>query len=95
MSAEEETDEHVSLEYVEKNFVELVEQMSSVSKKINLLGKRMREEPLTDDLERMYTSLPVANRPSWFEFVAEQATTEKFASKKSNTITTTHNGHTQ
>ena len=80
----------------EKIFADLVEQMSAASKKMTLLGKRIREEAFsTDDLERQYLSLPVDQRPSWFQYIAEHATTKKFAPKKANTGLHTQDGHTQ
>lgn len=85
-----------SLEEVEKIFSELVEQMSSVAKKITVLGKRIREEPFsTEDLEKEYLTLPVDQRPSWFQYVAEHAPTKKFATKKANTPNATQDGHPQ
>ena len=94
--ASKEAEAPISLEEIEKIFADLVEQMSATSKKMALLGKRIREESFsTEDLERQYLSLPVDQRPSWFEYVAEHATTKKFAPKKANTGIHTQYGHTQ
>jgi len=74
-----ESEPEPTLEDIEKLFTELFNQMSSVSKKLTHLGKRIREEtaalpmPDIDALEREYQALPVSTRPSWFEFIASHS----------------------
>ena len=93
-----------TLEDIEKLFADLLEQMSTASKKMSLLGKRIREatalEPVPDlaALEQTYLTLPVP-RPSWFEFVAEQSEiiieqSKKFAPTQAPAPTNTQHGHT-
>ena len=58
MEEEPQAEAPVSLEDIEKIFGELVEQMASATKKMSMLGKRMREEAFsTEDLEREYLAL--------------------------------------
>jgi chemotaxis protein CheY-P-specific phosphatase CheC len=76
----EEIAQEPTLEDIENLFAELFNQMSSASKKLTQLGKRIREEtaalppmPDIDALEREYQTLPVSTRPSWFEFIASHS----------------------
>jgi hypothetical protein len=76
-----ESEPEPTLEDIEKLFTELFNQMSSASKKLTNLGKRIREEtaalpqdmPDIDALEREYQALPVSTRPSWFEYAASHS----------------------
>ena len=84
----------LSLEDIEKIFTSIVDSMSEASKKMSVLGKRLREQTSLEAAETAYLALPLDGRPSWFEYVAEHAITKKFATKKSNTLTATQDGHT-
>jgi Zn-dependent M32 family carboxypeptidase len=93
-----ETEPDVTIEDIETLFTDLLNQMTDINKKISILGKRLREHDLTPDiqgLEQEYNSLPVLDRPSWFQYVAEQAEAKKFASATGTIQSTTQNGHTQ
>lgn len=72
--APKDQEEDLTIEDIQTLFAEIVEHMSSASKKMTLLGKRLREEPMPniEALEQTYLSLPVSSRPSWFEYVAQQ-----------------------
>ena len=74
MAEEQAPEEDLTIEDIQTLFAEIVEQMSSASKKMTLLGKRLREEPMPniEALEKTYLTLPVSSRPSWFEYVAQQ-----------------------
>ena len=91
----------VTIEDIEEQITDLLNQMTSVGKKITLLGKRIREDsapiPDIESLEQEYLSLPVSNRPSWFQFVAtaELQEAKKFAQQQAPTQLNTQNGHTQ
>jgi hypothetical protein len=96
----------LSLEDIEKLFGDFLEQMSAASKKMTLLGKRIREATATENpppnleaLEQAYLSLP-APRPSWFEYLVEQSEimlnqSKKFAPTVAQPPTNTQHGHTQ
>jgi hypothetical protein len=86
--ASKDLEEDLTIEDIQTLFAEILEQMSSASKKMTLLGKRLREDPMPDieALEQTYLSLPVSSRPSWFEYIAQQevVTTKKIARKENS-----------
>ncbi len=85
----------VTIEEIEEQITNLFNQMTSLNKNITLLGKRIREETLPDieAFELEYLSLPDP-RPSWFQFIAEQAESKKFAHATRKPQSNTQNGHT-
>lgn len=101
-----ENESELSLEDIEKLFGDLLEQMSAASKKMTLLGKRIREATATEDpiinmeeLEQSYHLLPVSQQPSWFQYVVEQSEimlnqSKKFAPAVAQPPTNTQHGHT-
>lgn len=85
----------LSLEDIEKIFSAMVESMSETTKKMTMLGKRLREQTALEAAETAYLALPAEGRPSWFEYVATLEEGTKFEAKKRGKKVPTQDGHTQ
>ncbi len=94
-----------TIEDIEALFTDLFNQMSAAQKRMTVLGKRIREASLRDadsesqpDIQALvqaYLYLPVSTRPPWFQYLAEQADTKKFAPATDPKQSTPQNGYTQ
>lgn len=83
-----------SLDDIEKIFTSMTESMSEASKKMSVLGKRLREQTALEAAEAIYLALPIDGRPSWFEYISKLEEGTKFDLTKITKRRTTQDGHT-